>query len=121
MSEFKGTPGPYVVVPIEKHPYGLLIKSIATDDVILSQDSPAWSSKQRSLQDNICGVGFQGEALSEVLAMIERQQANAKLFAASFDLLQALQLVATHDAYLLGKLLLKTMEVVHSAIRKATT
>lgn len=92
----KFTPGPWEVVPIELHPYGLRVQSSLTNEVILSQDSPAWSSKQRSREDNIAGVGFNGDARSEVVSMIERQAANAKLIAAAPELYEA-AVVALHQ------------------------
>lgn len=87
MSDFKGTPGPYQFVPIEKWPFGFEIK--AGEYTLVAQDSWGWASGQKTRADNEQALGFESDQKQKVIAAIARQDADGRLLAASWDLLAA--------------------------------
>jgi len=122
MSEFKGTPGPYEFVPIDKFPFGYEIK--AGDDTLASQDSAAWASGQKTREDNLMGIGFPPGERAEVVAAIAKQESNGKLFAASFDLLEACQIARewfNANCAMTARESKFTVGSLDAAIRKATS
>lgn len=118
MSEFKGTPGEWLFVPVEKHPWGF--KVMAGDQCILHQDAVAWSTKQRSRDENLAAVGLlNSENREEAIQMLSQQDANGKLFAASKELLEAMQKIVALKWGYDGDC--GAVAIAEAAIAKATT
>lgn len=76
---------------IKTFPFGIRI--VAAGNSILNQTAVCHSSKQKTVEDNEAGLGFDGRCHSitqdEAAAMIAEQDANGRLMAAAPELLEA--------------------------------
>lgn len=94
----RATKGPWKLEVVEKWPYGVQIIA-ANGNVVLAQDGFAHSSQQKNRADYLDGVGFSYKDGQRYKAceVVAEQEANARLMAASWEMLEALQ--ALMDEY----------------------
>ena len=93
----KATRAPWKLTLVERWPFGVLIEG-SDGSCVLKQE--AWSSPtaQKTIQDNLDCVGFNADRIEEARKGLLTQHANARLIAASPDMLAALKLAETHIA-----------------------
>jgi hypothetical protein len=85
VTDTKHTPGPWAVKHEEKWPFDIEIGTVG--ETVVSMTRIAYSTRQNTLTDVRCAVGFDWNERDDVAFMVAKQEADARLISAAPDLL----------------------------------